>query len=256
MTILKDELIKRLNFPAKSVVNRILAKEIITQSGDLTPKEKDYFVSEIERVYVLSVLNEQSTNISVFKTELYRYEEVICLFVQLRSSQRTEQLIKLFHGIFPNPVLLIFHSPESELLFSTSHKRLNQQDDSKVLDDKIHSTDWFKLSVQQEYNQFLDSMNFSNLPFSDLYKLYKSMDDNIQLTKAIKQIAVFPDPSKNKETILRKLGIIDELQYSILSFLKNKKKAIEFNEKMEWHIKIKKVEKQLETEKEELKELI
>lgn len=255
MTILKDELIKRLNFPVKSVVNRILAKDIISRSGDLTPKEKDYLVSDIERVYVLSVLNAQSTNIPAFISKLYRYEEVICLFIQLKSSQRTEQLLKLFHGTFPNPVLLIFHTSKEELLFSTSHKRLNQQDESKVLEDKIHSTAWFDLS-EVGYNQFLNFLIFTNLPSNDLYDFYKSMDDNIQLTKTIEQIGAFPDSSCNKKEILLKLSRIDELQFSILSFVKNKKKAIEFNEKMEWHIKIKNIEKQLKIEKEELKELV
>lgn len=234
---MKDELIECLGFPKKSIVNRILAKNIITQSADLSSKEKEYLTNEIERIYILASLNEPSTNIPEFKTEQYRYEEIICLYVQLRSRAKTEQLKRMFHAIFPNPVLLIFESPENELMISACHKRLNLQDTSKVVDEQIKSTFWFR--IENEFEKFISSINYRKLSFIDLFQLYNSYQSNIRLTKSIQYIGIFPEEVSNTELLINHLDKIEQLDDLIEILRKEQKKAIEFNEKMDWHMKMK-----------------
>lgn len=252
---MKDRLINRFEFPKKSIVNRILAKDIIVGSGQLTPKEKEYLISEIERVYILAVLNERSTNIPALKTEQYLYEEILCLFVQLRASTKTEQLIKLFHLIFPNPVFLIIGLPEKKLILSTCHKRLNLQDDSKVVREEIKSTEPFHLENDVGYNKLVDSTVFSKLPFSDLYQSYNWIHNNIGLSRAIQYIDRFPRPEIDREKMIQGLDNVEDLCNAILAFKREQKRAIEFNKKMDWHMKIKRKEQQMKKEIDVLKEM-
>lgn len=252
---MKDELIKRFEFPRKSIVNKILAKDTIVQSGGLTSKEKDYLTSEIERIYILAVLNEQSTNISTFKSEQYRYEEILCLYVQLRSTTKVEQLIKLFHAIFPNPVFLIIGLPGEKLILSTCHKRLNLQDDSKVVSELIKSTEPFNLTDGDGYEKLLDATVFSKLPFSDLYKRYDWIHNNIQLSHSIQFVGTYPESTVNRAKILQSINFIEDLENEIIGYAREQKKAIEFNEKMAWHMKLKRKEQQMKKELDVLKEM-
>lgn len=251
---MKDQLIKRFEFPKKSIINKILAKDIIAQSGELTPKEKDYLTSEIERIYILSILNEQSMNIPAFRSEQYRYEEILCLYVQLRSTTKVEQLIKLFHAIFPNPVFLMIGLPEEKLILSTCHKRLNLHDESKVVNEQIQSTDPFDLTGG-EYDKLLDSTIFSKLPFTNLHKLYDWMHNNIRLSYAVGFVGTYPESTIDREQALRSLEILEDLNNEIKVLEIEQKKAIEFNQKMEWHMKIKRIELQMKKEIEVLKEI-
>lgn len=238
---MKDELMECLDFPKKSIVNRILAKNIIAQSADLSPKEKEYLTNEIERVYILASLNEPSTNIPVFKSEQYRYEEILCLYVQLRSTTKLEHLKKMFHAIFPNPVLLVFESPDNKLMISTCHKRLNLQDISKVVDEQIKSTDWFH--IEKEFEKFIRSITYRQLSFIDLFQLYDSYHSHIRLTKCVQYMDNYPKEVSSLDELLNHLDLIEQVDHSIELLKKQQKKAIEFNEKMEWHMKIKREEK-------------
>lgn len=253
---MKDELIRRLAFPKKALVNKILAKDTIAQSAGLTAKEKDYLTSEIERIYILAIINEDSTNIPAFRSDQHRYEEILCLYVQLRSTTKAEQLIKLFHKIFPNPVFLIIGLPENKLIFSTCHKRLNLQDSEKVVSEEIKTTDSFRFIKEDAYENFINKMTFNQMPFTDLYKRYDWMHNNIQLSRAVPYIGVYPGSTENREEMVQSLNFIEELEIEIHKFTRAQKKAIEFNEKMDWHMKIKRKEQQMKKEIDGLKEKI
>lgn len=253
---MKDGIIRRLAFPESAVVNKILAKDTIVQTGGLTAKEKDYLTSEIERVYILAILNEQGANIPAFRSNQHRYEEILCLYVQLRSTTKAEQLMKLFHKIFPNPVFLIIGLPEKEIILSTCHKRLNLQDNEKVVNEEVKTTEPFRLINEEAYEEFINEMAFNKMPFSDLYKRYDWMHNNIQLARAVPYIGVYPESTENREEMVQSLNFIEELEIEIGKFLREQKKAIEFNEKMDWHMKIKRKEQQLKKEIEGLKEKI
>ncbi|WP_241535912.1 DUF4391 domain-containing protein [Indiicoccus explosivorum] len=249
-------LLEKLGYPKKSIVNRILAKDRIVQSGELTQSEKDYLTSEIDRVYILAVLNESSTNVATYRSEQYRYEEILCLYVQLREKQKVDQLKKLFHRIFPNPVFLIFASFEGELMMSTCTKRLNLQNDLKVISDKVVSTGWFTFAADSEYSKLLNSLNFVKQPLANLHELYKHMDSKLRVSKAIDVVGTYPTSGTNQEEVLQLIERIEKLNVSIETLEKEQKKAIEFNEKMEWHMKIKQNEQEAEKEIERLRGII
>ena len=63
------------------------------------------------------------------------------------------KVIKLFHSIFPNPVFLIIGLPDKRLILSTCHKRLNLQDESKVVREQIKSTESFGVTEEIEYGK-------------------------------------------------------------------------------------------------------
>ena len=251
---MKDELIERLGFPKKSVVNRILAKNVISQSADLTSRENERLTTDIERIYILATMNEASTNIGAYHSEHYLYEEIVCLHVLLRSKEKVNQFLKLFHTMIPNPVWLILESPEQEYLFSTCHKRLNQQDETKVVVEEIVSTDWFEL--QGEYERMMEELYYKTLPSVDLLQFYQGIEVILLLSKSIHYAGKFPEDRQNSKEIVERLYRIKASEQELETMKREQNKTLEFNERLGWHMKMKQVEKNFENEMKKLKEMI
>ncbi|MBO8171488.1 MAG: DUF4391 domain-containing protein [Bacillaceae bacterium] len=253
---MREWVIQQFEIPQRTVLNRKVPKKTFFSQGDLSKKEKELFTSQIEGIYLLSVMNRQSMNISTYQSEVHQYAEVVWIYVQLRTNQHVNRIIHAIHKSIPNPAVLIMESKEKEWLLSTCHKRLNKNDPTKVVLDEPLLTGWFHpKNNNSSYEKLLNALKCSNQSFVDLYKFYDDLNRWLQCSPIIEWIECFPTQDESRDLIISKLSEVN-VRKSQLEELKQKQNhVLDFGIKMELHIEMKQIQANIESLLSELKEL-
>lgn len=242
-----------LDLPVKSVVNKKLPKNQI--QGKVDKKSSDILTSDVEGIYIYSVLNKSTSNIMPYQNEDFNISEVMVLEVKLREIKNINTIRKIFHNIIPNPIILVL-SYEGKIEISVGMKRLNKNDSMKVILGDIVLTKFIDLVNTESYEKkFLEQIKITSLPQLNLYELYKSLENHIVLTKFFEVVDDYIVGVDKIDKALELLKKYEKLEEEIKSYEKNKKAEANFGRQMEWHVKIKKLEKKLDSLKEEMKGL-
>ncbi|MGU9280475.1 DUF4391 domain-containing protein [Clostridium perfringens] len=242
-----------LDLPVKSVVNKKLPKNQI--QGKVDKKSSDILTKDVEGIYIYSVLNKSTSNIMPYKNEDFNISEVMVLEVKLREIKNINTIRKIFHNIIPNPIILVL-SYEGKIEISVGMKRLNKNDSMKVILGDIVLTKFIDLVNTESYEKkFLEQIKITSLPQLNLYELYKSLENHIVLTKFFDVLDDYIVGVDKIDKALELLNKYEKFEEEINTYEKNKKSEANFGRQMEWHVKIKKLEKKLDSLKEEMKGL-
>lgn len=242
-----------LDLPVKSVVNKKLPKNQI--QGKVDKKSSDILTKDVEGIYIYSVLNKSTSNIMPYQNEDFNISEVMVLEVKLREIKNINTIRKIFHNIIPNPIILVL-SYEGKIEISVGMKRLNKNDSMKVILGDIVLTKFIDLVNTESYEKkFLEQIKITSLPQLNLYELYKSLENHIVLTKFFEVVDDYIVGVDKIDKALELLNKYEKFEEEINTYEKNKKAEANFGRQMEWHVKIKKLEKKLDSLKEEMKGL-
>ena len=242
-----------LDLPVKSVVNKKLPKNQI--QGKVDKKSSDILTKDVEGIYIYSVLNKSTSNIMPYQNEDFNISEVMVLEVKLREIKNINTIRKIFHNIIPNPIILVL-SYEEKIEISVAMKRLNKNDSMRVIVDEIVLTKFIDLVNTENYEKkFLEQIKITSLPQLNLYELYKSLENHIVLTKFFDVLDDYIVGVDKIDKALELLNKYEKFEEEINTYEKNKKSEANFGRQMEWHVKIKKLEKKLDSLKEEMKGL-
>lgn len=253
---MREWFINTLDIPSRTVLNRKIPKKAFFTQADLSTSEKDMFTSQIEGIYLLSVMNQQSMNIPVFQTDEFHYAEVVWIYIQLREEKNVNRIVGAVHKSIPNPVILIMESSEGKILLSTSHKRLNKVDMTKVVVEQPIITEWFQPKEEDEaYCKLLNALSISKLVFDNLYRIYDDVHQWLKCEKLIPLVGSVPTNRENREKAVISLGKVQEYQNAIEQLQQEQKRQLDFGAKMELHMKIKRQEQQINIQLQQIKEL-
>lgn len=242
-----------LDLPKKSIVNKKMPKNQFQKM--IEKKEFDILTSDVEAIYIYSVLNKATTNIMPLKNDDYNISEIMVINIELRNKNNIKNIKRIFHNSIPNPIILVL-SYEDSIDLSVAMKRLNKHDDMKVIMDEIYSSDFIKLEELKEYeSKFLELIKITNQPQINLYELYKSIENHVVATKLFSYVENYIANSDSIENVLELIEKYETIDKDIQGYEKNRKAESNFGRQMEWHVKIKKTEKKLEDIKQKMKEL-
>jgi hypothetical protein len=253
---MREWFINRLDIPVRTILNRKIPKKAFFTQADLSTSEKEMFTSQIEGIYLLSVMNQESMNIPVYQTDEFHYAEVVWIYVQLRSTKNINRILNAVHKSIPNPVVLIMESSEGEILLSTCHKRLNKNDMTKVVVEQPTITEWFQPKVDDgAYNNLLDTLTISKLSFENLYSIYDDVHQWLQCEKVISLVGSIPASTENREKVVHFMKKVQENQGEVGQLKQEQKGQLDFGAKMDLHMKIKLQEQQINIQIQQIKEL-
>ncbi|MFD2703593.1 DUF4391 domain-containing protein [Paenibacillus shunpengii] len=253
---MREWFIQRLEFPSRTVLNRKIPKKAFFTQADLSTSEKEIFTSQIEGIYLLSVMNQQSMNIPVFQTDDYHYAEVVWIYVQLREKKNINRIISAVHKSIPNPLVLIMESSDGEILMSTCHKRINRNDNTKVVVEHPTITNWFESKAEDgAYTKLLNALTISNLSFENLYCIYNDVHQWLKCEKLISLVGSIPVSIENREKVVYIMDKVQENQREVGQLQHEQKGQLDFGAKMEFHMKIKRQEQQINIQLQQIKEL-
>lgn len=253
---MREWFINRLDIPARTVLNRKIPKKAFFTQADLSTSEKEMFTSQIEGIYLLSVMNQESMNIPIYQTDEFYYSEVVWIYVQLRAAKNINRIVSAMHKSIPNPVVLIIESSEGEILLSTCHKRLNKNDVTKVVVDQPIFTKWFQPREEDgAYNKLLNALTISKLSFENLYNIYDNVHQWLKCEEVITLMGSIPTSTDNREKVVNILINVQEHRKEIQLLQQEQKVHLDFGAKMNLHMKIKRQEHHINNQLQQIKEL-
>ena len=152
--------------------------------------------------------------------------------------------------VIPYPMVLVFEFRDNIQLF-VSHQSESLVDSSKITLDELISTDWILFDDMDEIDENLfENLKLNNLDYSNFYKFYDSIIQNIIKYNGSKSVGHEVNLSVGE---IKRIN--DEIA-SLESEIKTKKAAIkketQFNRKVELNIEIKGLECEIDKLKENL----
>ncbi|MBT2215698.1 DUF4391 domain-containing protein [Virgibacillus dakarensis] len=253
---MREQLISLLQMPQKTIFNRKIAKKQFHEQGKLTAAEKELFTTEIESIYLLSICKQDTLNVPKFVNNDRRYEEIYWLLVSFKSIKRFERMVNIFHKVMPNPIVVLATDDNENISVSTAHKRINQNDETRVVVENVTNSPWIHLSDRREAIQrFIGRLRFINLSYSNLYDFYDSVNSALRMSSLIEQIQKYPKVEVSSNELIPLMDSLDDINININQLQLLQKEQLDFGEKMELHIKIKRFEHEEDQVLNRIKEL-
>ncbi|ASK64229.1 hypothetical protein CFK37_19795 [Virgibacillus phasianinus] len=226
---MRRQLIDIFDMPKKTIFNRKIAKKQFYEQGQLTPDEKELLTTEIESIYLLAICKQDTIKISKYVNEDKRYEEIYWLSVSFKTINRYERMVKLFHKVLPNPIVIIASDENENISISAAHKRINNNDETKIAVGNVIQSPWIKLSdVNDGVQRFLQRIRFNNLSYSNLWAFYESVHSAITMSLLIENISTYPKISTSSEELLPLITSFNDVDKSIDQLRQLQKEQLDF----------------------------
>ncbi|MEG1256429.1 DUF4391 domain-containing protein [Clostridium sp.] len=227
---------KYLSIPASCSVENTIYKKLFYDNADLSTKDKNLFVDNINKITWVYCMKPETINIQVYEDEDYDYSEIEVIDVELTENISIKRIAEIIMRTIPYPILLIFRL-DNKLQLHTAHQRINKNDSSKNTIEEFISTEWIS-----EKCVLFEKLNIKNMRCSNYYTLYSDIVDAISVFNLNSKISVEDDVTGEEARKITKQ--IEDLEQKI-SILKSKlNKETQFNRKMELNIQIKKLGEQ------------
>lgn len=247
---MKERIIDIIKVPEKARADKNksmkISKAMFYSQAELDKAETKTLVNEIQSVQLLAMLNSYSIRVAPFVNEDYNITDIALLLVELKGRGREEKAANIIHAAMPHPLLIVF-SHSNQVRFSTAMKRLNKNDASSVVIERINYSPWidpkYPLPVQKN---FLDNLALDTLPFDNLLRLYLALDNRLYLTEVIDLINIYPVKDINFSVIQELVDEIHWLDNRIKKLHTALKRGLSFGLRMEQYVKLQTLQKQMD----------
>ena len=170
-----DQLFEITKLPIKSKQRSNIPKNAIYPQLKKT-EDKDLIQDSVQSIYLLAILNEQTTNLAVYESDTEYFNEIFLIHVHMREKAKEEKIFNLLTHIFPYPIVVVFNFEEYSTIHTGKYdKRLiNGVPSVKVT--KIYSS---KKYSEQVMNQLFERINLNQLTQRNFKELYIWIQENI-----------------------------------------------------------------------------
>lgn len=244
---MKKTLLEKLNIPLTCKINRKLFKKQFIENFSLNANEKKIISKDVENITLEYLLNKDKINIAPFNDEENDYSEIAFIRVELLSIKRLKKLSNIIQYI-PYPLIVVF-ADENNICVNISPKRINKNDNSKLVVEESYFTQWINLDNSGKIEQeFLESLEIKNHPFTNFFEFYNSYINLVLAFNASQYSGALVQSEDTKEL----LSEIQEVEASISETVSKIKKETDIRDKVNLNIELKKLNEKLENLKTKL----
>ena len=246
-----EQLISALRLPAEATVGQRVPKKMLaenlTSRSTATSADRKLLHEQIEEVTWVAALKPTNAGIPVYQDEVRSYLELAVLSVRLREgsqlapipakvSPSVARLAELVHRAIPYPVLLVLDD-NARLYLSLVHIRWAQKEaDKAVLDGDLiqgvfvhNGSPAASVMDADTVNAFINAMDLSKQPRTDLLTLYQGWMDTLSAWQAAAVTGRFecvsPQQAMARRATLRRCHELDA-QISSLRAAASKEKQM------------------------------
>lgn len=156
---------KRSNIPKNSIYPQL------KKAGD-----KKLIRDKVQSIYLLSVLNKSTTNMSVYESDTEYFNEIFFIYVLLREEDKEDKLFNILTRIFPYPIIVIFNFEDRSSIYTGKYEKIIT---SGVPSSKIMNTYSSNKYSENEMIQLLDQMKLDQLAQRNFKELYLWIQENV-----------------------------------------------------------------------------
>jgi hypothetical protein len=237
-------IIKALNLPNACWVNQKLPKTFFKRNFDLTLSERKLLddFSIIQQMEIIASINIETANIPAYVDDVVTYEEINIIAIQTTTEQFDRQkhkIIELVQKYIPNPLFILVYDNQ-QIVLNVAEKRINNNDITKRVIEKLYTTVNLQLPIDDTKNQaFIESLAFekaNKLNLQNYYQHFIQCLIGLQ-TAQIKGTFVARPYQRSKEDALL-LEDIEALKETIVTLENQAKKATQVAEMVQLNTKI------------------
>lgn len=245
-----------LGLPKGCLVNTRMPKKAFTENPEfeLKKEEKTILKEEIDSIYFEYSLKPQLLNIPRYEDDNVRYEEVEIFKVKINNENKYSKICELIQKYIQYPMFIIVEH-NNFIRLNAAIKKVNKVDNSKLIIDEMIYTDWInKDELTEKEIAFLKSLSINNFNTSNLFSVYEGYLNCIRSFAVAKYKSEFEvKPISEVSNDIKVLDKITNLENEVVSLRNNIKKEPNMGAKVELNVKIKKIEKEIESLKYTLK---
>ncbi|MDD4049187.1 MAG: DUF4391 domain-containing protein, partial [Clostridia bacterium] len=213
--------------------------------GNLSIDKERYLIRIGDNEMVLPRKEFELLSLLVSKpSKVFTREEIFAVMeVMLVSDQKFKHIAEIIQIIIPYPLIIIFSYGDKSLI-NVAHKRINLTDEAKNTVEEYIYTEWIDLANKTDrQKQFIDNLDVKGLSFSNFYRFYCGVVDNINLFNAsVYENNYLSIKDKDADKVKELQDKIEKLDFEINDLKGKIKKEEHFNNKMKMNIEIKKLE--------------
>jgi len=250
-----SKILDYFNFPKNALMKNRIAIKAIVEQLDVSKTDENLLRSQVSALYLVGILDTETTLLKSVKKDDFLYEEIQVFFVELKTMNKNISLHNKLQALFPNPTIIITNYQNTYTL-STAEKRINQVDPNLAVVSHVYMTN--KLEIRNKSSKvFLNALDYTHYQFRDLFDVYETYQNAIYSERLIVLVGFYPSKLLDARFIKDILNQISLIETEINRLYESYKEATSMNEKMTIHKDIKEQEEDknnlIERIKEELK---
>lgn len=256
-----DDFLNQLDVPKSCDLNKPIFKKMFLDASDgkkaiLDAADRKILKNDVEKIRWLYTLKPNTINISPYKDSEREYPEIAFLHIELSGATNNKNAYKrianFINRSIPYPLVLLFTcniDGTQNLSVVLADKRINQADKDKwVIEDSIQSH-WINLFVVSSSEfKFLESLQISNLPFTNFFAFYQALIERVVAVKCTVHSGEFSISNESlsnngasRATRLEKLRRLDKLESQRTEISNKLKKIKQMGKQVELNTQVKKI---------------
>lgn len=238
-----DSLYRYMNIPENCRIDKTVFKKLFYGNATMNSLDKETFKNDIEKITIKYSLKEEYLNVPTFNNNELNYDEIEILEVNLINDSKYERISEIIQRTIPYPMIIVLTYNE-KILINVAYKRVNKNDTNKNTVIKYVYSDWISFNnINNNEQQFLSSINISKLSYINMYKLYCSFVQKIDILNTSKIAGTFNElENRDIEKVQEIQGKILEIDNELKKLNNLINKEEQFNRRVDLNIKIKKLE--------------
>lgn len=214
-------------------------------------------LDKLREVRFFASLTKSNSCILPMKDDTYDIESVIFLACGLNSSKGFSETLRMVHGCFPNPtVILATGYADSGIAVSVATRRKNQVEHGAFVTERIQTSGLFD-PEKEAYRPYLERLAFPALPQTTLLAYLRALGDRSQLAYAVRSLGYYPlCKDDDAGTLMGHVKELDSLSSKINELNERRRaKDASLGETTKLRVEMRKLEQQRDAVKVEIKEL-
>ena len=240
---MENKLYDYMNISEECRINKTVFKKMFYENSTMNSLDKEIFKKDIDKITIKYSLKEEYLNIPQFNDDVLNYDEIEILEVNLINDIKYERICEIIQKTIPYPMILVL-TYNGKVLINSAYKRVNKNDVEKNTVIKYIYSNWISFdNANNNEQQFLNSINISKLCYSNMYKLYCSFVQKIDVLNTSQIAGAFDElENRNIEEIQKIQSKILDIDNEIEKLSNLIDREEQFNRRVELNIKIKKYE--------------
>jgi len=229
------EILSSLQIPDSCKIDKKLYKKQFLENYTLKSDEKKVLKNDVESIKLAYLLNENNINIEAVVNADIDYSEVAFIEVVLLDDKHCKKISKIIQNI-PYALVVVLHYGGS-FCMNISPKRVNQQDNTKLLVYEEYFTPWIDgKNINEKEKAFIKSLEIQNQSFVNFERFYHDMLDKLIAFNLSKDRKTLITPRATNKESLDTIAILEE---QIKELQRKMQKETHFNDKVDLNVKLK-----------------
>ncbi|CAD2081921.1 hypothetical protein GCM10007275_01050 [Jeotgalicoccus coquinae] len=165
------ELINLFEFPDKTIVNQTIFKVDLYNQLEKV-KERQIVQYDLDKITLLSILNESRINIPVVIDDVESFEELLFIYIELRTIIRPQFAFKTIASTMPYHMVGIVKDVNNQYTVLTGNYKLNKSGFLNIQDTNQSGT-----IEGQSFVKLIKKLRHTELPTLNLKIYYQAIND-------------------------------------------------------------------------------